>query len=146
MSTKHSRLIIFSSGFLFILDQLLKYFARTNPYYRFYLWKHYLGWEYYLNQGIAFGIPFNNTLLVILIPIILVGLLFFYYKKNPSFCILFGLYLIFAGALSNLIDRSFYAMTIDYIRIFTSIINLSDVAIITGAILLISKTKTIKQC
>lgn len=54
-----------------------------------------------------------------------------------------GASLLIAGALSNLIDRTVYGFTIDYIRMFTSIFNLADLSIVVGAILLLKNEKTI---
>jgi len=141
MKIKYSRLIVLSSGFLFILDQFLKHLFRTNTNFVSYVWEPYIGWQYFGNVGIAFGIPFPNWILIILTPLILLLLLSFYYKKKPSYLVIFGLYLIYTGALSNLVDRSLYEVTIDYFRIYTSIINLADVYIVFGALLLIFNFK-----
>jgi lipoprotein signal peptidase len=48
---------------------------------------------------------------------------------------------IIAGAVSNVIDRFIYGFTIDYIRIFTSILNCADILIIIGALLLMKRSK-----
>ena len=45
---------------------------------------------------------------------------------------LLSLILIISGALSNFIDRILFGATIDYIRIFTGVINLADVMIVVG--------------
>ena len=39
---------------------------------------------------------------------------------------------VLAGALSNLIDRIVYGHTVDYVLIFTGVINLADVMIVGG--------------
>ncbi|MEK7679603.1 MAG: signal peptidase II, partial [Deltaproteobacteria bacterium] len=80
---KNTRLIIYIliSGFFLLFDQLLKYFARTNPDFNYYLWQPWLGWEYYANTGIAFSLPFPNWLIIILTPIIILGL-FIWFAKN----------------------------------------------------------------
>jgi len=41
------------------------------------------------------------------------------------------------GALSNLIDRVLFSITIDYLRIFTSVINIADIMIVAGVVLLV---------
>lgn len=46
-----------------------------------------------------------------------------------------GWSLILAGALSNLLDRIFYHSVVDYILIWTGIINISDLLIIIGLII-----------
>ncbi len=129
--------VIMGGVFLF-LDQLLKYIIRTNPFSSFYIWKPWLGWEYFANPGIAFSLPFSQILLAILTPIILLWL---YYavskeKKQNNFLVA-GLVLIIFGAVSNFIDRMLFGITIDYLRIATSVINIADIIIVLGVILLI---------
>ena len=135
MKTK-DHLIIYTliSGLFLFLDQILKYFARTNPNFTFYFWKPWLGWEYFANPGIAFSLPVPNWLVILITPIILilfVGLISKSKKKTKLFY--FSLFLIIAGAISNFIDRILFSATIDYVRILTGIINLADVMIVIGA-------------
>ena len=126
------------SGFFLFLDQILKYFARTNPDFSYYLLKPWLGWEYFTNPGIAFSLPFSNTLLIILTPLIILALFIILTKqKKPSLYFVLGLQLIITGAISNLIDRVLFSITIDYLRILTGIINLADILIMSGVLLLI---------
>lgn len=126
------------SGFFLVLDQILKFLARTNPTDRLHLIDNLLGWEYYGNPGIAFSLPFPNTLLVIGTPLILLLLVAYLGKKkevdNRTFL---AACLIFFGAISNLIDRILFELTVDYLRILTSVINIADIMIIVGTILLI---------
>ncbi len=141
---KNTRLIIYIliSGFLFGLDQILKYFARLNPEQAFYLWKNWLGWEYYANTGIAFSLPVPNWLIVFVTPFILLGLIF-WLVKSSEFKIqsskFLAINLIILGALSNYIDRILFGVTIDYLRVLTGIINLADVMIVGGVTLLLFK-------
>ena len=142
---KKNRLIIYIlSGFLFSLDQILKYLARTNPSTIF-VWKKIIGWEYYENIGVAFNLPLPNSLVVFLTPIIIFGMMaFFLKKKNNNFFNNLGAALIILGAISNYIDRILFGVTIDYIRVFTSIINLADLMIVAGVILLILESRYLK--
>ncbi len=121
------------SGFFLFLDQVLKYLARSNAEFSFYIWRNWLGWEYWGNSGIAFSIPFPNWLIIILTPIILFGLFYFVTRKKRQIIFYLGIFLIFAGAISNFIDRVLFGFTIDYICIFTGVINLADVMIVVGA-------------
>ena len=132
-------LIIFVNGFFLFFDQLLKYKARTNPDFSYYLWKPWLGWEYLANQGVAFSLPFPNWLIIIATPIIILGILFWFIKfpQKKSISYLLSLIIIIAGALSNFIDRIFFSATIDYLRFFTGVINLADVMIVAGALMLL---------
>ena len=141
-------------GILYIvLDQILKYIARSNPDRSAYIWKTSLGWEYFENSGIAFSIPFPNNLLIILTPFAIVGLSIILtkywcqwdlrtcFRKNIPIRYLFGLVLVIAGASSNLIDRVFFGFTIDYLRILTSVINVADIMIISGVLILLLPKK-----
>jgi len=133
----HFLSLLISGLFLFI-DQLLKYLARTNPNFTYYLWKPWLGWEYFSNTGIAFSLPFPNILLIIFTPLIILALFIFLTKqKQSSVLFTLGTTLIIAGAISNLIDRMIFAVTIDYLRVLTGIINLADVMIVMGAGLMV---------
>ena len=140
------------SGFLFGLDQILKYVARTNPEWIGYIWRPWIGWEYFANTGIAFSIPVPNWLVIGITPILIL-LLLFWFKKLFAHVSPFGpaqgklnvyhlsLSLILFGALSNYIDRVLFGATIDYIRLFTGVINLADEMIVGGVLLLIFATK-----
>lgn len=141
---KNTRLIIsiLISGFFLLVDQLLKYFARANPEYTYYLWKNWLGWEYYANPGIAFSLPVPNWLIVIITPLILLGLIMWFtktYKQKSISYKLLAISLIVVGAVSNYIDRILFGVTIDYLRILTGVINLADVMIAGGVVLLLLK-------
>ncbi len=138
------------SGFLFFLDQSFKYISRTNPLTSWYIVKPWLGWEYFENTGIAFSLPFPQLVLIGITPLIL--LWFFVVLKKQARehpLLLFSLCLIVFGAVSNLIDRILFGVTLDYIRIATAILNIADIMIATGiGILLLEeiyKTKTNKH-
>ena len=145
MKNSHLKLFIIGGSFLF-LDQLLKYFARTNPE-AIYIWKGFIGWGYFANHGVAFNIPLPWYLMAFITPIIIIGFVFFLSKKkNINHNLQLAAALIIAGALSNFIDRIFFNITIDYFHIFTAVINLGDVIIIAGVLLLLtekSKNKSI---
>ncbi|MDD2656768.1 MAG: signal peptidase II [Patescibacteria group bacterium] len=145
MKQNHLRLYFLLSGFLFILDQFLKYLAFHNQSFRFYIIKPWLGWEYFANPGIAFGLPVPQLFILILTPLILSALTIWWLKnKNKTNHFYLGVCLIFAGALSNLIDRIVFSITIDYFRVLTSVMNLADITIVMGAILLLYKSKKSK--
>ncbi|HOX60826.1 MAG TPA: signal peptidase II [Candidatus Magasanikbacteria bacterium] len=137
MKEKFRLLLAFApGGIFFVLDRLAKYLsvhrlAGRAPIGRL------VGLEYFENHGIAFSIPFPGTFLLIVTPIILFGFLLLFIKPHPNkFWYRFSLTMIVAGALSNYIDRVLYSYTIDYFRLFTSIINLADVSIVVGTIIL----------
>lgn len=145
MKKVHPFFLFVLGGFLFFLDRGLKHFAFSHQHFASYISRPWIGWEYFENPGVAFGIPLPWFAAFFYTPIIIASVLWYYKKKKSSDVFLrMGIILIFFGALSNLIDRILYHITIDYIRIFTSIINLADVMIVCGALLLLSaeiKTK-----
>jgi len=144
---QRARLSVYAAigGCFLLVDQAFKYFARNNPDFSYHIVDPWLGWELFLNPGIAFSLPFPNMLLVILTPIVVFGLgvyLVRHIKKAQSWggqhdWLTFGLLLIIFGATSNYVDRLVFAVTIDYLRILTSVINIADVMIVSGAILLL---------
>lgn len=125
------------SGLFLLLDQGLKFLARTNQGFQWTVFDGWLGWEYLANPGVAFGLPIPNTIILFITPLILLGLFTLYGKKKRSPWYSAGLFLIVFGAVSNYIDRILFGVTIDYLRFFTSIINIADVMIVLGAGLLI---------
>lgn len=150
MTTKQRRISLFigTCGVFLLLDQYAKHWALANQDISLYLIKPWLGWEFFANPGITFGIPVPNALLILITPLILLflaKLLVKEYKKRPAL-FSFALILIINGAISNYIDRVLYSITIDYIRIITSVINIADVMIIAGALLLLfSQNKYYKK-
>ena len=133
------------SGFFLCLDQILKYLARTNSDFSFYIWKNWIGWEYLANPGIAFSLPVPNWLVVLVTPFILLGIILWFFKKSKVVSCQLSVVLILAGALSNYIDRILFGVTIDYFRILTGVINLADVMIVGGVGLLLVKSYKVKK-
>lgn len=129
---------ILLGGVFLLLDQVFKYFARTNTDYSFYILKPWLGWEFMANKGIAFSLPVPSLITIILTPFIIGGLLYYWETNNNKTKLFYlGIILIIFGALSNLIDRVAFGVTIDYLRLFYWVINLADVMVVVGAGLLI---------
>lgn len=126
-------------GLFLIVDQVLKYIAEQHQNATYYYIKPWLGWEYLKNPGVAFGIPIPSYVVIPLSFIILL-MVFRYLSKSEKKTLLsmYALALITSGAISNLIDRVLYSATIDYIRIIHSIINIADILIILGVLLLLS--------
>jgi len=145
MKKLHPLFIFILGGVLFFVDRTLKFFAFSHPQLTWYFWRPWLGWEYFENPGVAFGIPLPWFAAFIYTPIILVFVVWYYHKKIKNYpfakdkIVLLAILFILFGAISNLMDRIQYHITIDYIRIFTSIINLSDIMIVFGAAILFYK-------
>lgn len=131
-------------GFFLLIDQLLKWVARSEPDFQYYIFGKWLGWEYMANPGIAFSLPFPNWLVVLVTPPIIFGMILWLMKsfqKKSSISYFLSLIFIISGALSNFIDRVLFAATIDYLRILTGVINLADVMIVAGVGMLLLRKR-----
>jgi len=139
MTKKVRVLILIIASGLFLLDRILKWLSLQDdtPH----LLNKFLGWQPFLNTGIAFSIPVPN-IVTVLLSIIILSLVFYLIiaGANRSTFNFFALILIFVGALSNLIDRIWISNTIDYFLIFTSLFNLADVFIVSGFVLYLFQT------
>ncbi len=136
MKKIHPFLIFIMGGSFFGLDRFLKYTIFLNQNHPYYIWKPWIGWEYFANTGVAFGIPLPWFTAFFYTPIILLMVIWYYKKKkNPNPSLQIASIFIFFGASSNLIDRILYHITIDYFRVFTSILNIADIMIVLGAFL-----------
>ncbi len=131
MKPGSARLILLIGGFFFLLDRLLKYLALASSEH---LVNTYFGWKPFLNPGIAFGLPLP-TWLTVLFTVPVLGFMLYLLKKNFSARQNQALFLIWLGALSNLIDRIFYKNTVDYFLVIISIFNIADVLIVAGFLL-----------
>ncbi len=143
MISKNRTLWLLMCGFFILLiDQGLKLFAFANQSFKKYLIEPWLGWEYLGNHGIAFGLPIPNLLLIFITPFILLAIFILLgkmYEKDKQ--LPFALILILSGAISNYIDRVLFGITIDYIRVYNSVFNISDVSIVVGAIAFLLRDK-----
>ena len=141
-------IILLTNGLFLLIDQILKWQA-LHGWAEPKLISKYFGWQLFLNKGVAFSLPLSNTLTIIVtLPMVaLVGYLFFHeiHKKDLfSPHLLLAWSMVFAGAISNLLDRIIYGQVVDYFLIGTAVINISDVLIIGGLViyLLSLRTKT----
>lgn len=130
-------LIFLVGGFFLFLDRFLKWQAQ-HAWGGEQLVNRFFGWSPFFNDGIAFSLPVPERVTVIItIPIIfIVGYLVGRELFQPSPVLhagrLCALVLILSGAASNLVDRILYHTTIDYLRLFTGVINLADILIVSG--------------
>lgn len=139
MQQKKVRLTIMSvlGGLFLIIDQVLKYIARSNTDFTYYLYKNWVGWGFFKNPGIAFSIEIPIFVVIFLTPLVLLFLSFYFLKEETTTIEKSSLLLIIVGAISNYIDRVLFGYTIDYIRLYTSIINIADIMIVSGVFVLI---------
>jgi lipoprotein signal peptidase len=142
MSFKKIRIfaIFLLIGSFFVIDRTLKAFAFANQSFNYSILKPWIGWEYFENRGIAFGIPIPWYFACLYTPVILF-IVWHFVKNKISQGIISSaaLLLITLGAISNLFDRIYYHFTIDYVRIYTSLINIADIMIVLGAGILVFK-------
>ncbi|MBI4437374.1 signal peptidase II [Candidatus Uhrbacteria bacterium] len=91
------------------------------------------------NWGVAFDIPFKLEFIVLISMLIGLGLLNTAWKhRHDRPRITLACAMIILGALGNLYDRVTYGFTVDYIILFgRSAVNLSDVVIVSGVVLLL---------
>ncbi len=99
------------------------------------------------NWGLAFDIPFRHELILLIsvvIGYVLIRIAYKYITNHPK--ISFASILILIGALGNVYDRVAYGFTVDYIIFFSrSALNLSDLMIILGVILLLLASRRNKK-
>jgi signal peptidase II len=100
-----------------------------------------------LNEGLAFSIA-APTLVSIIVTATILVVLFLYYKnreknlaKNQQ--ISFGM--ILGGALANLLERVYSGYVTDFIYINTVVLNLADLSIIVGLIILVTYEFNLKR-
>ena len=136
MNQKFRHLVILLlGGVLFSLDRWLKWqtlytWDSSNLIHKWF------GWFPFHNPGIAFGLPVPGWLQILLTTPVLIVLIVLFVKNisSPESKLLktLAFSFVFAGALSNLIDRVLYNFTVDYLLIVKSIINLADVLVVVG--------------
>ncbi len=131
---------------ILVLDQILKFLLYNKNLIK--EESAIIKWLLYIvpashNPGIAFGFFRNHGNLFIIPASIAVLFIFFIYLQTSTQKTLFrwGLLLILAGAISNLIDRIIYGSVIDYLLLnkFPYSFNIADSSILTGVGLIIIK-------
>lgn len=99
------------------------------------------------NWGLAFDIPFRRSL-ILLVSFIIGAFLIDMIVKNlhTHKKIAFSCCLILIGAMGNIFDRIYYGFTVDYLIFFgRSALNLCDVLIISGVVLLLLSSQQKKH-
>lgn len=131
---------IFISGVFLYIDQGLKWMS-LHSWDSAVVFGRWFGWYPFMNNGVAFGLPVPIALVsavtVPLIGVMLWLLVQAYRRGTPSALVqMCGLLAVIVGAGSNLADRLQYQKTVDYILLGTAVINIADILIILGFILL----------
>ena len=142
-----------------LLDQVLKIWVKTHMdlYEEIPLLGNLFKLHYIENDGMAFGLLGDGgivkTLLSVFRIIAVIALFYVLFrlsKKGTKFGVMFGLSLITAGALGNIIDCVFYGKVFHYagwlhgrvvdmfsISFFPPVFNLADSAITIGVVYMI---------
>lgn len=137
---KHRALIIGLFIALALVDGVLKYFAITHPLNaQTSPLSPFLALTFHQNPGITFDLAVPFTFLIPITIAILFGLAYQERKLRATQPrVALGIVAVFVGAVDNLIDRMVNGFTTDYIMVLnTSVINLADVLIVLGAIIIL---------
>ncbi len=141
---KNKKNIYITAILLALIDQIVKILVRTKMalYQEIKIIPNLFSLYYVENEGAAFSILGNQTLLLIIVSIVCLVVLnkFILDEKIPRiFHIPLGLLL--GGIIGNLIDRLIYQSVTDYLSIFIykysfPVFNIADIAICLSAIFL----------
>lgn len=132
------KILIFLDLSLIILDRFTKWLILRNP--DFYSGK-LIELKLFENPNLYF-IPLNSILLCSFIGVVLLLLVFLFFKtfKQKNLLLTVGFSLVILGGLSNFFDRLYFGYVIDWIRVFIlpiSVFNIADLMIIGGILCLI---------
>ena len=132
------------------LDQWSKWMIKTS--YDLYqsepIIEGFFYFTYVTNDGMAFGLSFpGGKTILLIVTLILTGviMLMLWKERNSHNLIRYGLTLILAGAIGNMIDRILYGKVVDFFDIMIGnfnwyIFNVADSAVTSGMILFILHT------
>lgn len=128
---------------LVAIDQVAKYFAYTHLRdVGSIALTSFFSLTYLENRGAAFGMLYGGRWFFVIFTIIVMVLLFKYYKSLPNDKInkylKASIIILSAGAIGNFIDRLLFGFVIDYFHITAfnfPIFNFADVLIVCGAVM-----------
>jgi len=125
-----------------ILDQFIKFminkFMDINSLIK--VIPNFFNIYYVRNNGAAFSILENNTILIVIISVVFIIILDYYIRHEKSFnkLSILSLGMIMGGIFGNLIDRIIYHSVIDYLSFLNfPIFNIADICICVGVGLLV---------
>lgn len=139
------KILIFSLIFI-IIDQLIKFFIRTNINLgkELFIIPHFFYLTYAKNTGGAFSVLDNNVIFLILVGLFIFGFLLLYLFRKENISKLEGISytLLIGGIIGNLIDRVFFNHVIDYIGLifgsyYYPVFNFADIGIVISIIILV---------
>ena len=124
--------------FVLILDQLSKYYIRSNFNVRdsINIIDKIFSITYVRNTGVSFGMFKGFNELFVIVSVIIFGFFMYIYLKKKKYPIQFAL--IFAGIIGNLIDRIYFGSVIDFFNFHLwPVFNIADSSISIGILWLI---------
>lgn len=131
---------------ILILDQFSKYIIskRVTLFQKIPVIKHYFNIVHVNNTGVAFGLFYNySSLILIIFTAIIIVLIAYILFKFKIYSNLFAvsLSLIIAGAFSNLISRVFQGYVVDFLDFHIQgyhwpSFNIADSSVVVGTIIL----------
>lgn len=140
MKKKKIDILIIISITIILLDQFTKFLIIKFVKDSLKIIPRILEIEIIKNTGVAFGMGSGNIKNIFITLIFLILIINFINKQFKLINIktMFALSLMFAGGISNLIDRIVRGGVLDFIKISTfPIFNIADISIVIGWILLI---------
>ncbi len=119
-------------GSLILIDQLSKLAVSK------------LGWSIFFNNQFAFSLPVPQVVMYLIYFLVLVGISVYVSKtwKNFSSQQRMAWTFVYAGGLSNVVERIFLGFVRDFIPIAGGVLNFADFFILLGLVLLLASTRT----
>ena len=101
---------------------------------------NFLDFTFTQNTNPLFGIGSNNIIMTIMVNVVILGLIIKFIKENElEISLLIPLFMIFAGGITNLVDRVIRGYVVEFIQIKLfdfPVFNFADICIIIGVILI----------
>ena len=125
---------------ILVVDQLVKLIIKSSLHLHqeLVIIKNFFSIHYLQNNGAAFSILQDKTLLLIIIAVLYIAIMVYYIKKeNFGNLSSIAIGFILGGILGNLIDRIIYSEVIDYLSLSIFGYNFPVFSITVGAVFLI---------
>ncbi len=132
--------------FALLIDRFLKILATSEFFFTIPSPKPFISFQLFHNAKVAFGLPLTWSLFfsIVVICILIISIISAIHNFTQGlYQTSSGWILIFCGGSSNLFDRIVYGAVIDYIHIWPyAYLNIADIMIASGIILLVVTSKT----
>lgn len=145
MNIRSKKMYLVVAAFIIALDQLVKQYIMNSLSH--YIVNDFFSIDLVFNRGISWGLLHsdnatvfacvNSAVLFVIASLIVHSVV----RMAQRHCII-GEVMVFAGAVSNYIDRYYYSGVIDYISIsyhnwYFPVFNLADIFIVCGVMLML---------